>query len=65
MTDVNMPVMQGVRRQPIKLGNLIWQVTVAAQNGNIAILSLDDAYNLFSTKIVLNPNADSDGNCKR
>ena len=65
ITDVNMPVIRSVQRQPIKLGNLIWQVTVAAQNGNTAILSLDDAYNLFSTKIVLNPNADSAGGCKR
>ena len=60
ITDVNMPGIQSVQRQPNR-----WQVTVAAQNGNLAILSLDDAYNLISTKITLNPNADSVGNCKR
>jgi len=58
MTDINMPGLQGVQRQTNQ-----WQVTVAAQNGNIAILSLDDSYNLISTKIVLNPKAESEGGC--
>jgi hypothetical protein len=60
MTDINMPGLQGVQRQTNR-----WQVTVAAQNGNIATLSLDDSYNLVSTKITLNPNADAVGGCKR
>jgi hypothetical protein len=45
MTDINMPRLQGVQRQTNQ-----WQVTVAAQNGNIAVLSLDDSYNLISTR---------------
>lgn len=60
ITDINMPGIHSVQRQTNR-----WQVTVAAQNGNIAILSLDDSYNLISTKITLNPNADSVGGCKR
>jgi hypothetical protein len=60
ITDVNMPSIQSVERQTNG-----WQVTFAAQNGNTATLSLDDAYNLISTKITLNPNADSIGGCKR
>lgn len=60
ITDINMPRLQSVQRQTNR-----WQVIVAAQNGNMAILSLDDSYNLISTKITLNPNADSVGGCKR
>lgn len=60
MTDVYMPHIESVQRQTNR-----WQVTFAAQNGNIALLSLDDSYNLISTKITLNPNADSVGGCKR
>jgi hypothetical protein len=59
MTDINMPRLQGVERQTNQ-----WQVTVAAQNGNLAILLLDDSFNLISTKIVLNPKADLEGGCK-
>jgi len=51
---------QSVERQTNR-----WQVAFAAQNGNIAILSLDDSYNLISTKVTLDPNADSVGGCKR
>jgi hypothetical protein len=60
MTDVYMPHIQSVERQTSR-----WQVAFAAQNGNIAILSLDDSYNLVSTKVTLDPNADSVGGCKR
>ena len=60
ITDIDMPSIQSVERQPNQ-----WQVTVAAQNGNLAILSLDGSYNLISTKITLNPKADSVGGCKR
>ncbi|HKN70645.1 MAG TPA: hypothetical protein VJX30_06430 [Terriglobales bacterium] len=60
ITDINMPGIQSVQRQTNR-----WQVTVAAQNGNTATLSLDDSYNLVSTKITLNPNADAVGGCKR
>jgi hypothetical protein len=60
MTDINMPHIQSVQRQTNR-----WQVTVAAQNGNTATLSLDDSYNLVSTKITLDPNADAVGGCKR
>lgn len=60
ITDVYMPHIQSVERQTNR-----WQVAFAAQNGNIAILSLDDSYNLMSTKVTLNPNADSVGGCKR
>jgi len=60
MTDVYMPHIQSVERQTNR-----WQVAFAAQNGNIAILSLDDSYNLISTKVTLDPNSDSVGGCKR
>ena len=60
MTDVYMPHIQSVERQTNR-----WQVAFASQNGNIAVLSLDDSYNLVSTKVTLNPNADSVGGCKR
>jgi hypothetical protein len=60
ITDINMPGIQSVERQ-----TNLWQVTVAAQNGNTAMLSLDDSYNLISTKITLNTNADAVGGCKR
>jgi hypothetical protein len=60
ITDINMPGIQSVQRQTNR-----WLVTVAAQNGNTATLSLDDSYNLVSTKITLNPNADTVGGCKR
>lgn len=60
MTDVYMPIIQSVQRQANR-----WQVIVAAQNGNIAVLLLDDSYNLTSTKVTLNPDADSVGGCKR
>ena len=60
ITDINMPRLQGVQRETNQ-----WQVTVAAQNGNLAILSLNDSYNLISTQIVVNPKADSVGGCKR
>jgi hypothetical protein len=60
VTDINMPVIHSVRRQPNG-----WQVSVAAQNGNVAVVSLDDDYNLTSTKLTLNPDADSAGGCKR
>jgi hypothetical protein len=60
ITDINMPSIQSVQRQTNQ-----WQVTVAAQNGNTATLFLDDSYNLVSTKITLNPNADAVGGCKR
>lgn len=59
ITDINMASIQSVERQ-----TKWWQVTIAAQNGNTAILSLDDSYNLISTKIALNPKADSVGRCK-
>jgi hypothetical protein len=59
-TDINMPGIQSVERQ-----TNLWQVTVAAENGNTAMLSLDDSYNLISTKITPNPNADAVGGCKR
>lgn len=60
ITDINMPNIQSVERQ-----TKLWQVTVAAQNGNTAMLSLDESYNLISTKITLDPNADTVGGCKR
>lgn len=60
MTDVYMPHIESIQRQTNR-----WQVAFASQNGNIAVLSLDDSYNLVSTKITLNPNADSVGGCKR
>jgi hypothetical protein len=60
ITDINMPGIQSVQRQTNG-----WQVTVVAQNGNTATLSLDDSYNLVSTKITLNPDADAVGGCKR
>jgi hypothetical protein len=60
MTDVYMPHIQSVERQTNR-----WQVAFAAQNGNIAILSLDDSYNLISIKVTLDPNSDSVGGCKR
>jgi hypothetical protein len=60
MTDVYMPHIESIQRQTNR-----WQVAFASQNGNIAVLSLDDSYNLVSTKITLNPNADSPGGCKR
>lgn len=59
MTDVYMPHIESVQRQTTS-----WEVAFASQNGNIAILSLDDSYNLVSTKITLNPNSDSVGGCK-
>jgi hypothetical protein len=60
MTDVYMPHIESVQGEPNG-----WQVTFASQNGNIALLSLDDSYNLISTKVTLNPNSDSVGGCKR
>jgi hypothetical protein len=45
---INMvPTVEGVQRQ----GNQ-WKVTVRAQNGNAAEISLDDGYNLISTKFI-------------
>jgi hypothetical protein len=60
MTDVYMPHIESVQREANG-----WKVTFASQNGNIALLSLDDSYNLVSTKVTLNPNSDSVGGCKR
>jgi hypothetical protein len=40
-----------------------WKVIVRAQNGNAAEISMDDSYNLISTKFIVNPAADSAGGC--
>lgn len=53
------PTVEDVQRQ----GNQ-WKVTVRVrQNGNAAEITLDDSYNLISTKFIANPTADSDGRC--
>jgi hypothetical protein len=60
VTDIDMPIIHGVQHQPNH-----WQVSVAAQNGNVAVVSLDDNYNLISTKVTLNPDSDAIGRCKK
>jgi hypothetical protein len=59
ITDINMPSIQTIQHQ--QQG---WQVRVAAQNGNVALLSLDDSSNLISAKAILSPDPDSVGHCK-
>jgi hypothetical protein len=53
------PTVEDVQRQ----GNQ-WRVTVKVQqNGNAAEITLDDSYNLISTKFIGNPAAASAGRC--
>lgn len=61
MTDINYPP----RIETLKREGKNWKLTVRAQNGNAAELSLDDAYNLESTNFTINPTAESLGGCGR
>jgi hypothetical protein len=61
ITDINMPPrIEDFQRQGEQ-----WRLTVRAQNGNAADISLDDSYNLISTKFTVNPAADALGGCLR
>lgn len=59
ITDIDMPHIQTIQRRGHQ-----WEVKVAAQNGNEAVLSLDKSDNLISSKVILNPNADFASGCK-
>ncbi|SRR6266436_876936 len=53
------PTVEDVQRQENQ-----WKVTVKVQqNGNAAEITLDDSYNLISTKFIANPAAASAGRC--
>ena len=53
------PTVEDVQRQENQ-----WRVTVKVQqNGNAAEITLDDSYNLISTKFIANPAAASAGRC--
>lgn len=59
ITDINMaPRIEHLQQQGKQ-----WKVRVRAQNGNAAEISLDDSYNMISTKFIVSPTADASSGC--
>jgi hypothetical protein len=61
MTDVNYPP----RIETLKREGKHWKLTVRAQNGNTAEISLDESYNIESVNFAINPTALLQGGCGR
>jgi|SRR5271165_3998549 len=61
MTDVNYPP----RIETLKREGKHWKLTVRAQNGNTAKISLDESYDIESVNFAINPTALFQGGCGR
>lgn len=61
MTDVN----YAPRIETLKREGKHWELTVRAQNGNTAEITLDESYNIESVNFAMSPTALSQGGCGR